>query len=66
MYSTQEPMNTFHRRIDFSLKTHNEAVKAMRYPPNLHKKSGMTDSTKERRELEEELVKGIEDEEDEF
>jgi hypothetical protein len=26
-------MNTFHQRIEFCLKVHNEAVKAMRYPP---------------------------------
>jgi len=26
-------MNTFHQRIEFCLKVHNEGVKAMRYPP---------------------------------
>jgi hypothetical protein len=26
-------MNAFHQRIEFCLKVHNEAVKAMRYPP---------------------------------
>ena len=26
-------MSTFHQRIEFCLKVHNEAVKAMRYPP---------------------------------
>ena len=33
IYSTQEPQNAFHMRIAFCLDTHNEAVKAMRYPP---------------------------------
>ena len=33
MYTTREPMNAFHQRIEFCLKVHNEAVKAMRYPP---------------------------------
>ncbi len=33
VYTTREPMNTFHQRIEFCLKVHNEAVKAMRYPP---------------------------------
>ena len=32
-YSTQEPQSAFHVRIAFCLDTHNEAVKAMRYPP---------------------------------
>jgi hypothetical protein len=26
-------MSAFHQRIEFCLKVHNEAVKAMRYPP---------------------------------
>lgn len=33
IYSTQEPQNAFHVRIAFCLDTHNEAVRAMRYPP---------------------------------
>ena len=33
VYSTQEPQSAFHVRIAFCLDTHNEAVKAMRYPP---------------------------------
>ena len=33
VYTTREPMNAFHQRIEFCLKVHNEAVKAMRYPP---------------------------------
>ncbi|EGD81381.1 proteasome 26S non-ATPase subunit 3 [Salpingoeca rosetta] len=38
VYSTNEPQEAFHRRIAFCLKLHNESVKAMRYPPNAHKK----------------------------
>ena len=37
MYSTNEPQNAFHVRIAFCLDTHNEAVKAMRYPPKKDK-----------------------------
>ncbi len=33
VYTTREPMSAFHQRIEFCLKVHNEAVKAMRYPP---------------------------------
>ena len=33
VYTTREPMNAFHQRIEFCLKVHNEAIKAMRYPP---------------------------------
>ena len=33
VYTTREPMNAFHQRIEFCLKVHNESVKAMRYPP---------------------------------
>ena len=33
IYTTREPMNAFHQRIEFCLKVHNESVKAMRYPP---------------------------------
>lgn len=37
VYSTNEPQNAFHVRIAFCLDTHNEAVKAMRYPPKKDK-----------------------------
>lgn len=55
----------FHKRITFCLDVHNEAVRAMRYPPNAYKKElesarlGLDDKT------EEELAKEIEDEMDE-
>lgn len=32
IYSTQEPLQQFHKRIEFCLNIRNEAVKAMRYP----------------------------------
>lgn len=37
VYSTTEPMEAYHARISFCLKMHNEAVRAMRYPPNAAK-----------------------------
>eukprot|EP00904_Undaria_pinnatifida_P013820 jgi/Undpi1/9569/HiC_scaffold_27.g12025.m1 len=65
VYATDEPQQAFHKRITFCLDVHNEAVRAMRYPPNAYKKelesarSGLDDKT------EEELAKEIEDEMDE-
>jgi len=38
VYSTNEPYRAFHQRIDFCLQIHNDAVKAMRYPPDINKK----------------------------
>ena len=32
IYSTQEPLEAFHKRINFCLNIHNDAVVAMRYP----------------------------------
>jgi len=46
VYSTQEPLEAYHMRIDFCLKIHNEAVKAMRYPPKEPKSSVLEDQEK--------------------
>jgi len=63
IYSTEEPQSTFHRRITFCLNTHNDAVKAMRFPQDVHKVNPET--AKERREREQEIAKNLADEEDE-
>lgn len=34
IYSSEEPQKAFHKRIVFCLELHNDAVKAMRYPPS--------------------------------
>jgi len=65
IYSTQEPQSAYHRRITFCLNAHNEAVKAMRYPPDAHK-SNQIESAKERREREQEIANNLADEEDDF
>lgn len=39
IYSTHEPHGAFHKRISFCLDIHNDAVKAMRFPPDAHKQS---------------------------
>ncbi|CAM9997712.1 unnamed protein product [Pylaiella littoralis] len=63
VYATDEPQQAFHKRITFCLDVHNEAVRAMRYPPNAYKK----ELDKARPDLEdektdEELAQEIEDE----
>jgi len=62
VYSTQEPQAAYHKRIKFCLRTHNEAVKAMRFPPDAHKPS--LDTAKERREREQEIAKLVEEDEE--
>jgi len=64
IYSTQEPQAAFHKRITFCLNTHNEAVKAMRFPPDAHKPNPET--AKERRDREQEIAKNLEEEDDDF
>ena len=66
VYSTEEPQQAFHKRITFCLDVHNEAVKAMRYPPDAYKKE--LESAEERMQREkqdEELQKELEEEMDE-
>ncbi|KAH8869965.1 26S proteasome non-ATPase regulatory subunit 3 [Schistosoma japonicum] len=65
LYSTCEPFNQFHQRIKFCLGIHNQAVKAMRYPPKQYSKD--IESAEERREREQqELENAKELSEDEF
>ncbi|GBG34130.1 26S proteasome non-ATPase regulatory subunit 3 [Hondaea fermentalgiana] len=64
IYSTIEPQQAFHRRIQFCLDMHNEAVKSMRYPPDAHKvKHDQTEDDDDlEKKSEEELAKEIEEE----
>ncbi|KAG1050586.1 hypothetical protein G6F43_007150 [Rhizopus delemar] len=57
IYSTNEPQNAYHQRINFCLNLHNEAVKAMRFPMDAHRKE--LDNAEEARERERELVQEI-------
>ncbi|CAL8091781.1 unnamed protein product [Calicophoron daubneyi] len=50
LYSTREPFDQFHQRVRFCLGVHNQAVKAMRYPPKQYNKE--IESAEERRERE--------------
>ncbi|GMF22216.1 unnamed protein product [Phytophthora lilii] len=66
VYTTNDPQTAFQRRITFCLDVHNEAVKAMRYPPDAYKKDlESAEERLEREKQEEELAKEIEDEMDE-
>ncbi|KAE8895656.1 putative 26S proteasome non-ATPase regulatory subunit 3 [Phytophthora fragariae] len=65
VYTTNDPQTAFQRRITFCLDVHNEAVKAMRYPPDAYKKDlESAEERLEREKQEEELAKEIEDEMD--
>eukprot|EP00271_Cylindrocystis_brebissonii_P017227 TRINITY_DN4396_c0_g1_i1.p1 TRINITY_DN4396_c0_g1~~TRINITY_DN4396_c0_g1_i1.p1 ORF type:complete len:513 (-),score=114.92 TRINITY_DN4396_c0_g1_i1:191-1729(-) len=63
IYSTVEPQAAFHSRIAFCLNTHNEAVKAMRFPPDAHRKELLSGEERRERQLQEqELVNNIAEE----
>ncbi|RLN60405.1 hypothetical protein BBJ28_00011187, partial [Nothophytophthora sp. Chile5] len=66
VYTTNDPQTAFQKRITFCLDVHNEAVKAMRYPPDAYKKDlESAEERLEREKQEEEFAKEIEDEMDE-
>ena len=70
LYATAEPAEAFHKRITFSLKLHDECIKAMRYPKNAKKETvEQLKEAEERRKSEQELVEEIaedDEEEEEF
>jgi len=64
IYATTEPQEAFHKRVVFCLNLHNEAVKAMRFPPDAYKKIAETEEElKERKkQFEKELEEEAEEE----
>ncbi|CAK7329466.1 unnamed protein product [Dovyalis caffra] len=67
IYSTNEPQIAFNSRITFCLNMHNEAVRALRFPPNSHKEKESAEKRRERQQQEQELAKHIaEEDDDEF
>uniref|UniRef100_A0A2N9IWK6 PCI domain-containing protein n=1 Tax=Fagus sylvatica TaxID=28930 RepID=A0A2N9IWK6_FAGSY len=64
IYSTNEPQIAFNSRIAFCLNMHNEAVRALRFPPNTHKEKESADKRRERQQQEQELAKHIAEEDD--
>jgi 26S proteasome regulatory subunit N3 len=63
VYSTNEPQIAFNSRIVFCLNMHNEAVKALRFPPNSHKEES-AEKRRAKLQQEEELAKHMADEDD--
>lgn len=68
IYSTIDPQIAFDSGITFCLNMHNEAVRALRYPPNTQKEKESADKRRERKQQELEPAKHIaeEEEEDDF
>ncbi|XP_039141485.1 probable 26S proteasome non-ATPase regulatory subunit 3 [Dioscorea cayenensis subsp. rotundata] len=67
VYSTNEPQFAFNSRIAFCLNMHNEAVRALRFPPNSHNEKESDEKRRERQQQEQELAQHIaEDDDDEF
>jgi 26S proteasome regulatory subunit N3 len=68
IYSTNEPQNAYHQRINFCLNLHNDAIKAMRFPMDAHRKElASAEEAREReRELAQEIAEGDLDEDDEM
>ncbi|GMH04638.1 hypothetical protein Nepgr_006478 [Nepenthes gracilis] len=64
IYSTNEPQIAFNSRIAFCLNMHNEAVRALRFPPNSHKEKESAEKRRERQQQEQELAKHIAEEDD--
>lgn len=68
VYVSSEPSESFHARVAFCLDLHNEAVKALRYEPDFHKKKLETPEARvERLAAEAELAAALDEEgEDEY
>ncbi|KAG9028019.1 26S proteasome non-ATPase regulatory subunit [Tulasnella sp. JGI-2019a] len=66
VYETGEPREAFAKRIGFCLDLHNESVKAMRYPLNMHRKDLATaaEAREREKELAMEIVDGEHDDDD--
>ncbi|OIV89235.1 hypothetical protein TanjilG_24385 [Lupinus angustifolius] len=64
IYSTNEPQLAFNSRIAFCLNMHNEAVRALRFPPNTLKEKESAEKRRERQQQEQELAKHIEEDDD--
>jgi 26S proteasome regulatory subunit N3 len=65
LYATEEPQRAFHARIGFCLDVHNDAIKAMRYPPDAYKRESKKLGDEETSEKTiEELIKEMEEDDE--
>lgn len=66
VYSTTEPADAYHARVEFCLNVYNEAIRAMRFPEQKDEEDA-AEQRRERFKEQEELAKTLaEEEEDEF
>lgn len=64
-YATSEPLEAFHKRIEFCLNVHNEAVRAMRFHPSSNKSDAADEEARrERQKAEAEIANSLKDEDD--
>ncbi|CAB3402025.1 unnamed protein product [Caenorhabditis bovis] len=66
IYRTSEPQSHFDTRIRYCLELHNQAVKALRYPPKKKIAVESIEQQREREQQELEYAKEMAEEEDEF
>ena len=67
LYSTLEPTGAFHKRISYCLDLHNEAVQAMRYHPDAHKKKkSSAEELQKRKDLDAEIAEALEEDDDDY
>ncbi|ADV20103.1 26S proteasome regulatory subunit N3 [Cryptococcus gattii E566] len=59
LYETDEPAKQFQKRVQYCTQVYNESVRAMRYPPNAHRKE--LDSAAESRERDREIAQLIQE-----
>jgi len=63
IYSTTEPQQAFHRRIDFLMTVHDDAVKAMRFSGPRKRGNNEDDSKMNEEELTEEVANALDEDE---
>ncbi|WVW83688.1 hypothetical protein I302_105709 [Kwoniella bestiolae CBS 10118] len=61
VYETDEPTVQFNKRVNFCTQVYNESVRAMRYPPNAHRKE--LDTAADARERDREIAQLIQENE---
>ena len=64
IYSINEPQISLNSMIAFCLNMHNEAVRALRFPPNTHREKESEEKRREMKQQEEELAKYMAEEDD--
>lgn len=66
VYSTSEPQMVLNERISFCLDIHNNAVKAMRYPPKNYNRNETVEQRLEREREEKEIANELAEDDDAF